>query len=473
MGIETAIVSAILSSLQLIILVVAGIVLTKLGPLDRQGEMKFALGNYYLFLPFFSAVEIARATDLDSIANLGLLLMNFFINSAITLLLTLIYCHLSKMDVRTINSFVMIAGFGNIALYPSVIVDSMCGDNGLFEGDDDCDNGYGFCVFGIFMINTVIWAAGPYFLVKDKCIELGIRRQMCLIKQVYNSPKDFMNDEDFSILNKVTEENLYSLVNDQNNNEEKSTTREKLTTESNQHTNGQVKIPDNELIEHPEICQYSNQIYMSCNVYNQFLKKYEEFTKKVKPELLAKMNDKLPKLTEPPKTTCKVLLSRVITPPVVACVIGVILGLITPVKDAFFSSLGKQIFMKTFTNIGAITLPIANMLLGCKLSSGFIFSEGMLLRIKDLIAIIVIRHILLPFTGLGYIKLLMKIGISQITESKIFSFIMYSYWFVPPSVLFISLFVMLKHYMKEIALLQFWTNVLTAGTTPIFIIGCN
>ena len=173
---------------------------------------------------------------------------------------------------------------------------------------------------------------------------------------------------------------------------------------------------------------------------------------------------------EMPKSNWKQIILRIISPPVVGCVTGVIIGLSTPVKNAFFSTWGEQVFIKTLSNVGAITVPLANMLLGCKLASGFTFTKDMNLRIIDLIAGIFIRLVIMPLIGLGYMKLIFLTGIRQIKDNKVLAFVMYTYWFVPPSVLFISLFVMLKHYMKEMALLQFWTNVLTIGTVPAFII---
>jgi hypothetical protein len=119
----------------------------------------------------------------------------------------------------------------------------------------------------------------------------------------------------------------------------------------------------------------------------------------------------------------------------------VIIGLITPLKDAIFSDRGNQIAVKTLGNIGATSMIISNTTLGYKLAGSFRFIKELNLRFKDLIVLLVIRFIIAPPLGLGFIALIKQMGIPQIDDNRILTFILYAYWFVPPSVVVISVFI--------------------------------
>eukprot|EP00826_Nyctotherus_ovalis_P047717 TRINITY_DN5531_c0_g1_i1.p1 TRINITY_DN5531_c0_g1~~TRINITY_DN5531_c0_g1_i1.p1 ORF type:complete len:282 (+),score=38.17 TRINITY_DN5531_c0_g1_i1:77-922(+) len=224
------------------------------------------------------------------------------------------------------------------------------------------------------------------------------------------------------------------------------------------------------VLEDHELIIFSLQIKLSPKVHKEFERKYEKLIREVNPDVLARISKDQPKKYQPPKTSAKEILSKVFSPPVVACSVGIVIGLIPPVKAALFSSWGNKIFLKTLLSIGTMAMSIGNMLLGCKFSEGFLISKDMNIRFIDLIMMIAIRLVLLPAIGLGYMALIARIGIPQLDQNKVLDFVLYTYWFVPPSVVFLPLFVMLRHFMREIAILQFWANILLVVSGPVFIV---
>jgi len=483
MGLASIIVGVVISVLQLVLLVAAGFAMAKLGPLDKIGEYKFVQGSYYLFIPLFCLIEISKATDVSTVANLGLLLLNFIINVLIVSGITLLYCCITKMDIRSTKVFIILTSLGNLAFFPSVIINSLCDHNGLLDGDKNCGISYGLCVFGLFMLNTVAWGAGPFIIKSDRCIALNIRRQMYLIKRLYDSPQNFLADKDFSLLKNQQQVKFANIMNEENQKrdekkEEKkdeNCIQRKLVTEIgltniNIEKSDKAIAVDYKILEIPELILFSNLLYMGRDVNKQFQEHFNNFLKTVNPKVLSEISKNLPGLCQPPRAKFKEIMKNLIIPPVICCLAAVIIGLISPLKNAIFSDWGNQIAVKTLSYIGAMSTPISNMTLGSKLAAGFIFTKELNLRFKDLVALLVIRFVIAPLAGLGYIILVQRLNIPQINENRILMLILYMYWLVPPSVVLISVFIICNYYTRELALLQFWANIFTVISTPVFII---
>jgi len=89
--------------------------------------------------------------------------MNFFINSIVVLLLTLLFCFITQMDIRSTNSIdvisrdghiglvyrriIIVATFWNVPFFPLVIADSLYND--ILNEDESR-------VFGLFMVNDIV-----------------------------------------------------------------------------------------------------------------------------------------------------------------------------------------------------------------------------------------------------------------------------------------------------------------------------
>lgn len=469
-------IEVIISVFQLVIAMAAGVLLAKLGPLDKVGESKYVLGVYYLFLPLFCFLEFVKTTDSSNIANFGLLLMNFVVSAAVIFLVSYLYCRITKIDVRSMNSFLIVITFGNVAFFPAAIVESLCDKNGLLKGDENCVNGYGYCIFGIFMTNIMAWGATPYILAGEKAFTLNITRQMYVVKQLYDSPHEFMGDEDFSIMEENQKKRFGDLLAEPEERDDSPVSgkngvvmEEKTLTEADL-LNSETKNKDYSMLEAEEVRNFSNALYMDRDTHDKFQDRFNKFIRTMNSKVRIKITATLPAPAEAPKANFKEIALKVFTPPTVFSILGIALGFVNPIKDGLFSARGLQIAVKTLTSIGSICVPIGNMLLGCTLAGGFTYNKHMNLRLMDLISLNIIKFIIVPSIGLAYMVMITHWGIKEIDDNKILSFIIYCYWFVPPSISFMSLFVLVRHYQKEAALMQFWANLITIGSTPVFII---
>jgi len=445
--------------LQLLILTVAGFILAKLSPLDPVGERKFSLAVFYLLLPLFCIIELSKSVNItENVLNICFLIISFTCVSIVSGILGFIYAKLSGVDLRSIWSFVIVSTFGSVTAFPAIIATSLCEPGGLLGHDKNCHASQGYSLMGLLMLNIYLWAVAPILISRDKFLCYHIRRKICLVKEFYPSLAAFMKDTDFTHFNAVQKERHADIMITMTESEEDSTLR--------------VRFVKHEPVEKPHdslddegLIEYSLQMNMDSTGYNEFKVHFETFLTKIHPKVFEKMWTSIPRPVKPLPISFCYIASLLASPPIIACFAGILLGAIPGVAPALFSDTSKQIFMKTVTNLSVGAIPTLVMLLGAKLSNGFQFTNTVNLRMKDLIALVILKLIIIPLIGIGFMEIAHKILSNE--NDRVLEFIMYSFWNVPPSVLMISTFVMIGYYSKEIGILQFWTNSLSAITMPV------
>ncbi len=450
--------------LQTVILCAAGVLLAKLGPLDPIGDRKYALGVYYLFLPIYCMLQIAQAISVDRIDSFGYLAFSFVAGCLVSLLCAAIYSKIFKVDYRCTKSFILVTTFGNATSYPELLVRSLCDSGGTFEGDPNCEYAVGYAVMGLFFLNVFAWALGPFLISRDSTVCHNERRKFFLIRKFYTSVADFMADTTFAKLD-VVEKEKYR--------DEMSKPRNDCETESNisdRFANPTRKGVESGVLEEIGLVEFSLEIKLDSDTHPEFDSHFNSFLGKLHPLVLERICNEMPGPIEPLNISFSYILEKLAIPPIILAIVGVIIGLIDPIKDWIFSDSAQPIFMKTMINVGNIAIPVLVMLLGAKLSLGVGFGKDVNLNLKDLIGIMIIRLLIVPAIGLGFMKIVALGGILDPDEDKVLAFIAYSFWNLPPSVMVISVFLVFRYYAKEIAVIQIWTNVVAAITLTVYLV---
>ena len=63
-----------------------------------------------------------------------------------------------------------------------------------------------------------------------------------------------------------------------------------------------------------------------------------------------------------------------------------------------------------------------------------------------------------------------SLNTEKINNDKVLQFVIYAFWNVPPSTQLVSLFVVMGYYLKEMTILQFWSNIISSITMAVFYI---
>ena len=468
MGVLDSFLGTLRGVFQTVILACAGAILAKLGPLDPIGDRKYALGIYYLFLPVYCMLQIAKTMSVDRLPAFGFLALSFFTASAISFGCTIIYCKIFKADYRCILSITLICTFGNTTTYPEILVRSLCDTGGLFDGDYYCQYAVGYAIIGLFFLNVSAWALGPFLISKDSAICYNEKRKFYIIRKLYKNPEEFMNDETFEKIGSVQQEKFPEEMRVvQTNNE--TDKNGKLTNEAifNRKETKEMEV---NVLEEKALIEYSLEIRLDSNSYDIFKTHFDELLAKLNPAVLDKICKEMPGPTDQITFSFKYLLEKLTTPPIILSLFGFFIGFIDPVRNWLFGSTADPIFMKTLGNIGNIAIPATVMLLGAKLILGVGFAKDVNLRFIDLVCISIIRLAIVPALGLLFMWILTSTHALSINDNRVLSFVMYSFWNLPPSVLIISVFLVFKYYSKEVAVVQIWTNILAIATLTVYLV---
>lgn len=450
----------LIGMLQILIQAAVGVLLAKLSPMDPVGEKKFNMSVFYVFLPLYCFLEISNAIDLtEKILPIGLLIFSFTIATIVSVLLGVAYGKLARVDIRVMKSFLIVCAFGSVTAFPIIMASALCDTGGILSSDENCAYYQGYSLIGLLMLNIYLWASAPLMISRDKVECYNTRRKMYLVRMFYNSLDEFMKDKTLAKMDQAQQEKqggdvLKTIESD----------RELTVKDFFDH------VPDehpHETLEDEGLIEFSLGMNLSPSNCQNFTKHFEFLLQKIPPSIFENIKQTLPRTIKPVPITFKYITSQLISPPLFACLLGLIIGMISPIRNSMFSSWGMKLFFKTLIKLGTFAVPILVMLLGAKLSHGFAITKTVNLRMVDLVSVIIIRLVVVPAIGLAFIAFLHAISGSAKDDNVLF-FLVYSFWNVPPSILMISAFVMVGYYSKEIAILQFWTNTLSAISMPLF-----
>jgi len=460
MSIAELFTGAFIGVLQILILTVCGIILSKLPALDSIGENRLTSVVYYLFLPVYCFIAISGSINIaQEGVKIGLLVLSFTCSTIISGILGFLYSKVSKVDIRVMWSATIMSTYGSVTAFPSLLANALCEDGGLLENDKNCVNVEGYALIGLLMLNIYVWAIAPVLIARDKFLCYHIRRKMCLVKEFYPSIEEFLKDKELEHINAVQQEKHRDLLSTADS-EHDILQKDKFFLDS------PVDIPQ-ESLNDESLIEYSLQMNISSQDYQEFRTHFESFISKINSKVFDKLISKMPHPIKPLPTSISYLVSQLIRPPIIACILGIIFGSVFTLRNAIFNTWSKKLFIKTLTNVSSGAVPTLVLLLGAKLSKGFGFTTNVNLRIKDVIAMNIIRLIITPLCGYLFMFIIQSL-IDQEDKDYVLEFVMYIFWNVPASLLMISTFVLIGYYSTEIGIVMFWSNAVSVITMPLF-----
>ena len=454
-----------------------GAVLAWLKVFDRVGEMKSAQANIHAFIPIFCFVAFSQAVYGLSSDSMGLLFFTFAVSSILAAIFGLIYAYASKMDIRIIGVFTLMTAFGNVAFLPETILVALCGEHGALKGDPGCIHAGGYSMYVLFLFNFSLICMGPFFMHKNKAMTFNIRRQMVVIREFYpTSPHDFMADVELSAVDKRVKEGLSFEDPPQKESplqleaahpsEQKESPEQKniyQETEGAFQGSGNRLLLDREnpkvpmsVVEDPAVIEYSLEYHMDGESHDKFQRHFDKLMEKLDTRTVSQFcNKRVPSPEKPLVFGIPFLVGLCYNQVNVGCLLGLIIGRIPAAEEWFYSKDNVAIFMGAVESVANLAIPIAVMILGIQLSTGFSL-RGQGIRAVDIGALIVIRLVILPAIGLGFTNALYNDGISAMVNDKVLTFSVFANWNLPPGILLLTLFVLCGFFAKEGPLVVFW-----------------
>jgi len=483
MGIDVLFYDVMTNILQLLFFSLCGVLLRYLNIFEKVGEFKSAEANLHCFIPIYLIITFSKAIEVPTSKGLGLLFFSFIISSGLSAIFGWVYTKLFKVDVRVSQVFVLLMTWGNVAFLPHVLIGAMCGEGGALQGDPNCSKNTGYSFYGLFLFNLSLLILGPLYMHKDKAICYNVRRQMKLVKNFYDTPQAFLDDKD---LVKMNEGIKYKKIGIESSPEKlaasPSHTETKPIKDAVQETEARINISGNAkeifygknskvpitAIEDNDLIEYSLLIHMDSNTYEQWLAHFDKFLEKLDDHTFHEIYDgQIPNPEHSPGYDMDLLHHCVTSKAIWGCIIGLIFGRIPAVMDWIYAEKQEKYFMGTFEHLSQIAIPLAVLIWGTQLYSGFTFKYSNI-RLLDLIALHIMRLLIIPSIGLGFIYGLSQDGISELDNDRVLMFSMYADWLVQPGLLLLTLFVLCGYYAKEGALMMFWTTISMIVVAPLF-----
>jgi len=486
----------ILKNLLLIaIFAVVGTILAWVKAFDKIGENRSAEANIHVFIPVFCFVAFSQAVYNLSSNALGLLFFTFVISASIGAVLAFIFAWVSRMDVRIIAVFMLMAAYGNVAFIPESILVALCGTFGYgsLQADAGCKHAGGYSLYVLFLFNYSLICIGPFFMHMNKAKAFNIRRQMIMIREFYStSPADFMADTELVGVDKRLKEGL-NLGGDKEvhlqiegppvktpESPEKKEGQEGKPnnyqdTESALHTTGNRSVLDREnpkvpmsTLEEPELIVYSLEYHMDPAGHEKFQKHFDKFIDKFDNRTVNLFCEKhVPSPEKPMEFGIMFILGRIYHQVNVGCILGIIIGRINAAEEWFYCKDIISIFMGPVESIANLAIPIAVMILGIQLATGFSL-RGMSIRVIDIAGLIVIRHMILPAIGIGFARALYNDGIWDLQNDGVLAYSIFANWNLPPGILLLTLFVLCGYFAREGSFMIFCCLVATIPLVTLF-----
>jgi predicted permease len=492
----------------MLILALAGYALERMKIFDKVGELKLAQANINVFVPCFVFVSFSTSCVGVGSGAFALLFLSYCLSIGVAFCLTFTYCRMFKTDVRITQSLSMITVFGNVGFAPLTMLAKLCAPDGFLAGNATCGNAKGYCFFELFLVSVILLAIGHIYMDQDRGMCVNLRRQMVLVKHFYRTPQAFLNDKDLREMDlkpiegnkEKAQEPAEKKENAQKNvpetfvvsvNVEKQGTNinamqeapKDLVKKKEEVIISEVPLTPNNLkerffardskvsdsiLDDVGLKNYAYSINLDRQTHEQWEKHFAQFLDKLSPEVYSIYSEKLPNPMERLEWDLDYLYYVLTKKAIIFCVLGIFIGLIPTAMNWLYAPYGgSKYFMGTVGGIAGETLPLAVMIWGVRLAPGLLFYD-VNLRLMDQIACVVIRMILVPAIGLGFMNSVMSWGIPDIQNDVTLAYSMYGLWNCYPCILLLTLFVLSDYYAREGSLLTFWCLIIGIVSIPLF-----
>ena len=487
------ILASVYAVVNIIISVMFGFMLAKIGVLTPTTRKVISEVNYYALCPTYCFYFIMQSIDKDRLNDLALIFWSSLPCILITFIITLAISFIMRFDIRMRYSFSFINVYGNLIIMPQMMTDTLCEKGGKYEDTDSCKNGLvkPYSSVPLIYLNILYWVTVLPLLQSERRIALITKKIQLIALNYYDSIEDFLKDvkDDFKNA-KFIEAKLQKSENNNLQSPKVLQSPEKLNDEEIH----PWMVETTEHLEHTNLITSNSKVFIDAFYQNTLTNaKYKELTtafaafeEKVYNQPDNKLNKKIleievlgpEKLMIMPKeeniASIRFYIDHILcSPPAICSIIGLILGFIFPFNEWLFDPDHTPLptFLATFRTIGGMMSPVSMFLLGTYLAQGAIVTRTMLIGWKHVIISNIIKNLIIPAIGLLWICVVFKeTSGSSYEDNPILMFISYTYWIVPNGIILIAVYVVADYFAKEFSVLSVYMNILSIPMMTVFLI---
>lgn len=165
----------------------------------------------------------------------------------------------------------------------------------------------------------------------------------------------------------------------------------------------------------------------------------------------------------------KDIINKLISPPIIGCFIGIIIGL-SSMKDILFSSNHyiDNVYYVLYNSYKAY-VPLLFLGSGVSLISRKGLNINMSFSKFHIILSIIVKGLIFPLIGIEFVKLWVTYYGGDLANDKVLRFAMFIPWALPSSPNFTMIVTILQYYKDEHGLVLMWHNALIFVTLTIML----
>lgn len=508
---EDTLLSAIYAVINMIISILIGFILAKIGVLTATTRGVVSNINYYALVPIYGLMYVMKAIDRDSLKELAYVLFSSISSVLVGFVVTLTIVFSIGSDVRYLFSYTFVVVYQNIVVMPQMLAESLCARGGKYETTLTCKSSLvkPYCALPFIYLNIAYWVTVLPVLQSEKGKALEIRKIFAIVLNYYDKINDFLNDSDFSKRKiphfgekalPAMHNEIYSppvagagtanqspAVHNGEDAEAKSEHRELFNTEVALTVKDEKKnLPMPIKTEDPRFIEEYYNRTISRSDYNAIIAHFEKFEETVfnAPEQAVNKETIIENVLNPEKLMEKMVKEDICTldfykrriiysPPALWSIVGVILGFIFPFKEWFYEPTRKPLptFISTLETVGGMMSPISLFLLGTYIAQSSVIRSDFFIKWRHVIVSNLVRNLIMPMFGLLWICVFVKNMDSELYNGNpVLIFIKYTYWIVPNGVVLISVYVVADYFAKEFAVLSVYLNIISMPMMAIYLV---
>ena len=454
----------IFSCLQIYILMSIGYISEIKKILSAKSSFQITNIILNLIIPLYFIIQLSKVVDMEIMKTFWILITNTLSSFILGYILSIIFHKILKMDIRIKQSFAAMNMIPALGGFPIVIAKGFCYPSGPIENDRRCNDFLGIVMLTLLIFNISVYIVAYALFVYDKNINSEIEGMMpfswhhvihTFYKKNYTVlflfKKFFFNNhiqwksafEDFENNNYIPNnynvydnisyyEKCFKVIDDNLNldlKDEYEKRKEKILLDLN---------------STPQKLPFIRSVKVNDEIY-EFLKKN---FRKENDELIS-INDLYKFKPEKTKIEITFILNKIITPPIVSLLIGIIM-VISKTRLIIFNSNniywnniidGLNIIINNYT-------PLMIGLMGSLCYNANKDNTYIIASKEHVIVILLIKFLILPFLGILYIYIWKEFYGGIVKESVAYRLIMFSNWCLP-SPANMTLLVNIVHYFGD------------------------
>lgn len=231
-----------------------------------------------------------------------------------------------------------------------------------------------------------------------------------------------------------------------------------------------MNLPSNFEFENEEFQLRLNRFNFDQDNMEEFMDEFENFSREKKENDLNRLMNKVP--TDNFRFNLKYILLSLAFPEILFAALGIAAGLLFPIYKFIIWKVGAIApIINSMYSLSDMFAPLSLIILGITIGrKGIRIYHGMKIRMIHVVCVCIIKNLIIPGIGIGYICAIKSIHFSLFIDNKPLCLVLFLFWAAPTDIFLLFIYSEAKSFEDELSVILFWVNATGLITLYIWII---